>query len=146
MTEFLTPVGRIVQGSAWTPNQKDKEGRPLIYKDGSPRVQYYIGLAIEKTNPECNTLWQKIQGAAQAAWPGGQTQLPTFAWKVIDGDKPGQVEKQGFQGHWVFKLTSGFPFKIYNKELTGVLTEETQCKRGDCNPAPKPDNLRRGVA
>ena len=129
--EIMTPIGRIVQGSVWTPQTTDMENRPLTYKDGSPRVQYYIGLAIEKTNPEWPALWQQIQGAAQGFWPQGQIQQATFAWKVMDGDAQNYADKEGFQGHYVLKFTSGFPFKIYNKELNGVLTEETQCKRGD---------------
>jgi len=129
--EFITPIGRIVQGSLWKPNTTDKEGRPLTYKDGSPRIKYYIGLAIAKTDPAFAVLWQQVEQVARSFWPGGQTQLAEFAWKRMDGDKPEYAQKEGFPGHWILGLTNGFPFKVYNKTLDAVFTDETQVKRGD---------------
>ena len=45
---FLTPVGRLVQGDPFTANTKDQMGNPLVHRTGvqagQPRVNYYIGI------------------------------------------------------------------------------------------------------
>jgi len=51
MLELLTPVGRMVQGNPFDGRTKNREGRPLTFKDGSPRADYFFAIAIEKTNP-----------------------------------------------------------------------------------------------
>lgn len=53
LISFTTPIGRIVSGDAYKANDKDSNGAQLLYKTGvkmgQPRVEFYIGLAIEKT-------------------------------------------------------------------------------------------------
>ena len=122
MTEFTTPVGRFVMGSLTTGQDKDAEGRPLVYKTGpdagKPRFNYFFAIAIPKgaekhwaETPWGAAIWAKGHGA----FPGGQAQSPSFAWKVEDGDnvvpnKAGHKnsEREGFPGNWILKWSSGF--------------------------------------
>ena len=43
---ILTPVGRLVSSSLYIPKDKDYDGQPLVYNDGTPRVEYSAGIAI----------------------------------------------------------------------------------------------------
>ena len=127
--EKLTPVGRIVQGSLWEPNTKDFHGKDLTDTKGNPRVEYYVGLAIEKTNPDFDPFWQFVTAQAQSYWPN-LAQIQGFAWKCMDGDDQKYAERKDFHGNWVLKLTSGFEFKVYDRDGTTILTSEA-VKRGD---------------
>ena len=46
MTNFTTPVGRIVAGNLYTPNTKNAEGKPLVDKAGNPRNEFFFAVAI----------------------------------------------------------------------------------------------------
>lgn len=116
--EIATPVGRIVQGDCYTPNDKKMDGTPLTNKDGTPRVEYFLGLAIEKNHPAFPAFYAQMQSVAKTGFPHlfdaqGNCTHPGFAWKMIDGDgrdttgKPWS-EREGFAGHWVFRFGSGF--------------------------------------
>ena len=52
MTNFTTPVGRLVMGSLYDGQDTDAEGRPLVYKTGpdagKPRKNFFFGIAIQK--------------------------------------------------------------------------------------------------
>lgn len=126
MINILTPVGRIVEGSLSQGNTKDAEGQPLTYKDGSPRVNYYIGLAISKSDPKWPAVKAQIYEEARKAFPAhfapNGEPYPTFGIKIIDGDsmvpnkkgtKP--CDKEGFKGHWILKLSSGYAPKCFEK-------------------------------
>ena len=143
-TNFTTPVGRLVQGSLYKPNDKNAEGGPLVVKSGAnagqPRVEYFFALAIPK-GPEkhwAETEWgQKIWAAGHAAFPGGAANSPAFAWKVKDGDsqvpnrkgkKP--CDQEGFRGHWVLNFSSGFAPRVFNRDGTQAITEEGAVKLG----------------
>ena len=93
--DLLTPVGRLVQGSPFEPQTTDAEGRPLVIKTGpntgQPRVDYFMAIAIPKTDPGWPELWAKIQATAKRDFPSlfdaaGACINPAFAFKVVDGD------------------------------------------------------------
>jgi hypothetical protein len=117
--EIVTPVGRLVQGSVYTASTKDGEGKPLVYKSGDnvgqPRKNYYMALAVPK-GAEAHwsaTPWgAKIVAVARKAFSEAQIALPSFAWKITDGDSlipngkgtvPAKCE--GFAGCWIIKFS-----------------------------------------
>jgi hypothetical protein len=122
---ITSPVGRIVSGSLYKPNNKDFYGNPLVTKTGQPRVQYFFGLAIPKGNerhwPE--TEWgAKIWQVGHTAFPQA-AQRPDFAWKITDGDsqvpnkrghKP--CDAEGHPGHWIIRFSGGYAPKVYAQE------------------------------
>lgn len=142
--QLLTPVGRLVMGSLYKPQTTDAEGRPLVVKTGpqagQPRKDYFFALAIAKAGEQhwAHTPWGKlIYETAVASFPGGQTQSPSFAWKVVDGDsavpnKRGVAPRtrEGYPGHWVLSFSSGFPPKIYNADGTQAITDPDAVKLG----------------
>jgi hypothetical protein len=126
--QFTTPVGRLVRGSLYKPSTTDAEGKPLVVKSGpntgQPRVDYFFELAIPK-GPEQH--WNQTPWGAEI-WQAGVTafpqahQSPAFAWKVTDGDsqipnKKGRkpCDTEGYRGHWVLRMSSGFAPKIYQQ-------------------------------
>jgi len=137
MTNFVTPVGRIVQGDAFKPNTTNQQGQPLTDKHGQPRVEYYLALAIEKTNPDWPAFKAQLDQVAAQAWPGGQFNAPLFSNKITDGDgldNNGVLNstKEGFAGCWVLKASNGFAPQRVAQAGAVVLNEESgQLKRGD---------------
>lgn len=140
---FTTPIGRLVWGSVSKPQTKDADGKPLVIKTGpdagKPTQRYAFGLAVPKG---AETHWNQtpwgalIWNTAIAAWPGGQTGAPTFAWKVQDGDstvpnrrnnKP--CDQEGYKGHWILSLSSSFPPSTHNANGTAPV-DPTQIKTG----------------
>lgn len=125
--QITTPVGRIVQGKLWEPQEvKDQKGVAKIGTDGKPLVDYYFALAIAKTPG--HTHWAQADWGRQI-WEEGNRAHPTFAphpnfsWKVEDGDsqipnKKGKrnCDREGFPGHWILKLRSGFAIPTYNAD------------------------------
>lgn len=147
MAEFLSPVGRLVQGDAFTPQEKDQQGNPRVVKTGpnagQPNPQYYIGVAFAKDNPEFPAFYALMDAEARQAWPqffpnGGQCTNPKFAWKLIDGDghdDNGQpwANREGFAGHWIVRFTNGFAPKVHFKGKYGAheqVTDKSALKRG----------------
>lgn len=145
-TEFLTPVGRLVAGDCFRGNDKDAEGNPLVYKTGpnagQPREEFYMGLAIPKTDPGVSELYNKILMVAKQSFPSlfdaqGNCISPKFAFKVTDGDsqvpngkgiKP--CDREGYPGHWVFSFSGGFASKCYSTGGASVLTDPESIKKG----------------
>jgi hypothetical protein len=130
-TDVLFPPGRLVQGSMTVGQTTDAENRPLLVKSGpntgQPRVDYFFAVAIEKKAGEASwaqTPWgQIVYQLGVAAFPAGQHQLPTFAWKVKDGDsqipnKKGKkpCDQEGYKGCWVVYFSSGFAPKTYDSK------------------------------
>ena len=120
--EIASPVGRIVQGDCYEPQTTDMDGKPLVTKSGpnagQARVNYFVGLAIEKNHPGLAEFYGKYLEVARASFPHlfdaqGNCTHPQFAWKYIDGDgrdtsgKP-WADREGFAGHYVFRFASGF--------------------------------------
>ena len=128
---FVTPVGRIVQGSVFKKLTKDQRGNALQFKDKTPRESTYIGLAIAKNHAGYAGLMAFIDAEAKAVWPQGQTTYNTFNWKIYDGDDPKHQEQEGFAGHSVLRLTSNFGITIYAQDGRTVLTDPTSVKCGD---------------
>lgn len=155
---FTTSVGRIVQGDPWTlAPQTDTDGRPKLYKSGKDQgkqmVQTYIALAIPKNDPLWPATDAVLRSESASAWPSlfpqgptGPCALPTFSMKVIDGDdatphidpKTGTTwrycDKEGFPGHWILKLSSGYLPKVYERTAAGThieVTDKARLKRGD---------------
>lgn len=145
-TEILTPVGRLVMGDCFEPQTKDAEGNPLVIKTGAnagqPRVSYYIGLAIPKTDPTFAELHAKIIAEARAGFPTmfdaqGNCINPKFAFKITDGDSviPNQknvrpCDKEGHAGHWILNFSDGFAPKCYTAGGAELITDPAVIKRG----------------
>ena len=120
-TQFVTPVGRWVDGDIWKGQTKDMDGNPLVYKTGQdagkPRMNYYFGFAIPKAGEQHwnQTPWGAIiYNTGVSGFPAAP-QRPNFAWKIIDGDsqvpndrgrKP--CDNEGYPGHWVLRLSGAF--------------------------------------
>ncbi len=160
---FLTPVGRMVMGSLYEPQTKNRSGEPLTFKSGKnigkPRVNYFFALAIKK-NGESHwnqTEWgAKIYSIATGLYPRGETNRPTFSWKIVDGDSTiantEQVrpcDRVGYPGHWVLTFGGAFAPALIdrNKEY---LTKEGIINCGDYiqvnmivgpNKSPTPQNI-----
>ena len=134
MTEsaaLLSPVGRMVQGHPMDKITKTMEGGVLLSKTtGQPREEYFFAVAFPKSDPLTAQLMQTLQTTAQAGFPGGQFNLPTFAWKVTDGDIAPNNAKEGLPGNLVFKFKSGFPPKVFTKGGQQQIVEPEQLKRG----------------
>lgn len=124
---ILFPTGRLVMGSLYKPQDKDAEGKPLVVKSGpntgQARVDYFFALAIAKQPGQTHwaqTPWgAEIWKAGHAGFPQAGS-VPTFAWKVVDGDsqvpnrkgkKP--CDREGYPGHWVVTFSGGFAPKVY---------------------------------
>lgn len=136
---FTTPIGRMVQGDCFTPQTKDQQGNLRVVKTGpnagQPSPQFYVGVAFPKMvenpttrqmepNAEFNAFYNELDAEARVAWPslfpnGGPCVLPTFAWKLVDGDGvdttgKSNAGKEGFAGHWVLRFTSGYAPKCFH--------------------------------
>jgi len=149
-TDILTPVGRLVQGDLFAGSSTGYGGKALTDKNNNPRTEWYVGLAIPKTDPEWPALWAKIQAAAAAGFPGGQSQLPTFSWKVVDGDAPEHANKEGAAGHYILRMSSGFAPQVYTAGGAAKIVDPAAVKRGDYirvygSVAPNGDMQKPGV-
>ncbi len=145
-TQLLTPVGRLVQGDCWKPQEKDAEGNPLLIKTGpntgQPRVVYYMALAIPKTDPGYADLWAKIHGEAVRSFPtlfdtAGNCSVATFAFKITDGDstvanRKGKrpCDNEGFPGNWILHFSGGFAPAIFERGGQTPLVAPEAVKRG----------------
>ena len=143
MATLLTPVGRLVAGSVYTPNTTDWQGAPLVIKTGpnagQPRTEFFFALAIPKAGEQswAETPWgQAIYQAALTGFPNGEPQRPDFAWKITDGDsqvpnKRGVMPctKDGYPGHWVMGFSSSFAPKLYT--MAGGLQAPAQLLEPD---------------
>lgn len=139
----ITPVGRIVQGNPLVGNQvKDDHGALVFNQDGTPKLNYYMGLAISKQDPAAQQLIAKINAEAQAAWPNlfdpatGVCRDNKFSIKYFDGDgfdhngKP-FAEREGLAGHWVIRLSSSYPLRSYDGMAGNVeITDPERIYRG----------------
>jgi hypothetical protein len=118
MTEniYITShAGRLVQGDVFKGNDKNMQGLPRMDKQGNLTTQWYIGVAFPK-GPEWDAMWAQIYAVGQRDFPAGDYGIPGFAWKVIDGDDAKHVTKEGFAGHYILKMTSGFCPTVCNAQ------------------------------
>ncbi len=122
------PPGRLVGGSVFEMQTKDMDGNPLVVKNGpdkgKPTERMYFAVAIPKAQGETHwayTAWgAQILARGRADFPQGQAERPDFAWKIEDGDsvvpnKKGKknADREGYPGHWVLRLSSGYAVKTY---------------------------------
>lgn len=127
---IVTPVGRIVQGSASRGNTTDFYDQPLMWKSGAnagqPRTEYYIGLAIEKTAPGVAELFAQLTQCASDARSG--VIPPNYAYKFLDGDGVDSkglpyANREGHAGHWIFRFTTSYAPKCYKDSGNGQMIE-----------------------
>lgn len=123
-TEFLTPVGRLVQGDVFEAQTKNMQGQPLMTQSGQPTQRYFIAVAFAKTDQAFGAFYTLLQQTARASFPtlfdaAGNCTHPRFSWKLVDGDsvddngKPNK-NKEGFAGHWVVKFASSFAPRAFH--------------------------------
>lgn len=124
---FTTPVGRLVGGSLYKPNTTDLNGKPLVFKSGPKigqegREDYYFALAVPKSvNPHwASDEWGASIWAVGHAFMANAGQRPVFSWKIADGDSTVADDKgrrpcdrEGYAGHWILHISSGFATKIF---------------------------------
>lgn len=123
---YQTPPGRIVQGDVFTASpRRDQNGNPRKNADGSVDSQYFLAIAIPKTDPNVNALLVALNMEDRAAWPNlfdaqGRCLRPDFASKIIDGDSAvpdrrgvAPNTREGWAGCWVLKMASKFAPKAY---------------------------------
>jgi hypothetical protein len=123
-TQFISPVGRLVQGSMTLHPKTDMKGKPVLNNDGSPVEECFLALAIAKTDPNLAAFYALFDAEARASFPhlypnGGNCVNPKFAMKVQDGDgvdSNGQsvAGKEGFAGHYIFKMSSRYPPRCFH--------------------------------
>ena len=144
LTYFTIPAGRYVSGSHNVAKTKDHKGNPLIIKKGpdmgKPTQKFDFGVAIPKIKGVDwkQTDWgQKIVAAATKAWPNGQFNLPTFSWKIEDGDSTvpntkmkRPCDREGYPGHWVIYFSSSKAPQCVNSNGSAQV-DPNSIKRGD---------------
>ena len=116
--DFLTPVGRLVQGNPMEAQTKNMAGQPLVTKSGQPTQRFFCAVAFPKTDPQFPALYAKMVEAARASFPQhfnaqGQCTHPRFSMKLMDGDGidengKSNANKDGFKGCYVVKFQSSF--------------------------------------
>lgn len=143
-TPLLTPVGRLVQGSLYIAQTTNSDGTPKVYKTGpkagQPRIEYFFAVAFKKGAEQhwAQTSWGAvIWQTGHAAFPQGQGQAPTFAWKITDGDstvpnKAGKkpCDSEGFAGHWVVAFSGGYAPSVWNADGSQELLTPDVVKNG----------------
>jgi len=144
--DILTPVGRLVSGDPFTANDKDANGNPLLIKSGpnagQPTVNYYVAIAIAKTDVGYNELWAQIHGEGRRGFPqlfdaAGACLNPAFSWKITDGDsqvpnsnnnKP--CDREGWPGNWIIHFSGSFAPKCYTAGGAELIVDPNAIKRG----------------
>lgn len=125
---LLLPPGRLVSGSVHEAQTKDADNKPIVYKTGDkagqPAKRWYFALAIPKTpglGHWAHEAWGALIWArGHADFPQGNAQLPSFAWKIEDGDStvPNKkmkknCDREGFPGCWIIRMQSMVEPKTY---------------------------------
>jgi hypothetical protein len=141
---FILPPCRLVQGSLYTPQTTDAEGKPLTIRTGpnagKPRVNYYFAVAIPKGREQLwsETEWGRIIFAVGYAAMPNHAGLPEFAWKIGDGDSaiPNSegnrpCDNDGFKGCWIVRLSGGFPPTLFDVDTMQPLLEPDFINLGD---------------
>lgn len=142
MTDFSSPVGRLVQGSPIMQHEKDmRTNQPIYNADGSPKESVFMALAFPKLingqrNAEFDAFWSVLAQTASGSWPAlfpngfpqyveyikpgqpGACVNPKFSYKYQDGDgvdSDGKsvADKPGFAGHHIIKFSTDFPVRCY---------------------------------
>lgn len=127
---LLSPLMRVLQGSAFKAETTDNKGQPLLVKSGpnkgQPRSEYWMTCGIRKDDPEWPDYQHALHEEAAAAFPnffpGGAYAActhPRFAFKYQDGDGVDSngkrnSEKEGWAGMWVVSFKNGFAPQVYH--------------------------------
>jgi hypothetical protein len=107
-------------------------------------MDFFYACAIPKGQEQHwnQTPWgQQILAAGVEGWPGGEHNNRFFAWKVVDGDSTeidqggrAPCAKEGFPGHWIVKINSGFPTPCWHAgrlQAHEVIQNKNEIKCGD---------------
>jgi hypothetical protein len=146
-TNFVSPVGRFVQGSLFELQTTDGTGAPIVIKTGpnagQPGSRSFFAVAYAKTDPLFAPFYAQMVAEAKAAFPAhfdaaGNCTHPSFAWKLMDGDGTDQngkknSEKEGFAGHWVIKFGGSFLPRVFYHGRTAPqdqVKDPNLCPRG----------------
>ena len=124
-TVFISPVGRLVQGSMTLQLKKDANGQPALDKtSGQPIHECFMALAVRKDDPQLGAFYALFDAQARAGFPhlfpnGGACTHPQFAWKVQDGDGvdaegKSVAGKPGFAGHYIFKMATRYAPRCFH--------------------------------
>ena len=135
MENILFPIGRLVGGSLYKTFEQDNK-----------KQKWFIAYAIKK-NGESHwnqTEWgRKLFEIGAKGFPNGQTNNPSFAWKIEDGDseipkltKDGKTlikpcDKEGYGGHWVVNFSNGFSPILCDEHGKILIMPEDSIKWGD---------------
>lgn len=139
-TQVVTPVARLLQGSLYTGNTTNADGKPLVTKDGEPRTEWYFAIGIPKGSESHwnQTPWGKsIWDVGCEAFKNAAAN-PNFAWKIIDGDStvPNKnnvcpCDREGWARNWILNLSCGFAPKIYNFDGSEPMNTPDAINLGD---------------
>lgn len=153
-TEFVTPVGRLVQGDPLKAVTTDRSGNPLLVKTGpnkgKPTQQFFISVAFPKMtenpqtkvmepNPGYAAFYNILYAEGRRGYPQmfdaqGNCVHPRFTFKVMDGDGvdnngvPNNT-KEGFAGHWVVKFVTQYAPKLIDLQGQYII-DPSAIKRG----------------
>jgi len=131
---FESPMGRIVQGSAYVGQTHDLNNVLLTpFKSGpdagKPRRNWFIGLAVPKNSPEWAAFEAKVIELAQThpQYLINGAVNPRFSLKIRDGDDatPNQngtrnVDREGFAGSNILAFSTS-----YAPEVVGPYDQTT---------------------
>ena len=137
MTDFTTPVGRMIGGSIY----KTAENKPRPGEVAKARTPMYdFGIAIPKNGQHWKqTDWgAKVYAAGVADFGAQVCDHPSFAWKIIDGDAATAATaggaapntKEGYPGCWVLWFSGSTAPALYNANGTQVIAERDYLKAG----------------
>jgi hypothetical protein len=139
-TVIKSPIGRLVMGSLYTPETTDFNGKLLTDKDGKPRVEYWIKVAVAKGSEQHwnQTPWgQIIWNEAVKAFQDGRYNNRAFSWKVQDGDSTEVNQKgtrpcdiEGYAGHWILSFKTQFAPILCNLDGSIFTMPEGAIKTG----------------
>lgn len=118
IAQIQLPPCRIVEGSASRSTSLGMNGRKL------DQPQFYIGLAMPKSDPRVGEVWQAYMSTALQYFASNNYIVESikagirpngFAFKWVDGDDPKRRDKEGNAGHWILKVKSIFAFKVVDQ-------------------------------
>lgn len=165
-TPILFPVSRWVTGDMHELKDKtDNNKQPRLYaathkKAGQVMKECYFGIAVRKapgqahwaikpadwdqTNPGIPYWGELVWTTGNAAFPALTNNpqkyitLPTFAWKIEDGDdttpkgekQVRNCDKPGHPGHWIVHLKTWKVPELYTQYGDSIITDRASVKRG----------------
>lgn len=144
MRAITTPPARLIGGSLFEGRATKQNGEPYVYKTGAKKGQPYkqmsFGVAVPKGTEKHwrETKWGAEVWAEGAAGSPNKHTLPSFSWKITDGDsdvpnKAGNKprDQEGQPGCWVIWFQANdFVVPCYNANGTARLEDITVVKPG----------------